>query len=76
MLNPILISVSTRGEAESIINLLILAMLYNLLKGNYKASAIYYGLSVHFKIYPIIYALPIELYINHKERKHLSLKSI
>jgi phosphatidylinositol glycan class M len=63
-LNPLIINVSTRGNADSIVCTLVNLMLYFLLKKRFLISALFYGLSVHFKIYPILYALPLYLYID------------
>lgn len=38
--------------------------MYFLVQKYYITSALFYGLSVHFKIYPIIYALPLYFYID------------
>lgn len=59
--NPLTITVSTRGNAESLLALLVLATFYFVLKERSNVSAIFFGISVHFKIYPIIYALPLYL---------------
>ncbi|XP_046842412.1 GPI mannosyltransferase 1-like isoform X1 [Xenia sp. Carnegie-2017] len=59
--NPLTITVSTRGNAESVLALLVLATFYFVLKERSNVSAIFFGISVHFKIYPIIYALPLYL---------------
>jgi Predicted integral membrane protein len=63
--NPVVFTVSSRGNADTLITLLVLMVLYHLAKGNITLSAIIYGLAVHFKIYPAIYALPIYFYIDH-----------
>ena len=65
--NPLEINTSTRGNAESIVALMTILVLYNILKQNYKSSAVWFGLVVHFKIYPILYALPIYFFIDHKK---------
>jgi GPI mannosyltransferase 1 subunit M len=56
LFNPFTINVSTRGNAESIISLQVIAFMYLLLKNRLVASAVVYGLAVHTKIYPIIFA--------------------
>lgn len=63
--NPVIFNVSTRGNADTIIAYLVLITIYLLLKQRYVLAAITFGLSVHFKIYPIIYALPMYLFIDH-----------
>ena len=47
----------------------MILVLYNLLKKYYYSAAFWYGLVVHFKIYPILYALPIYFYIDHGKNK-------
>ncbi|KAM9995768.1 hypothetical protein ACTFIY_001946 [Dictyostelium cf. discoideum] len=64
LLNPFSINVSTRGNAESVIGAMVLASFYFLTKKNLTLASIFYGLSVHFKIYPIIYSIPMYLYID------------
>ena len=56
---------STRGSADNITALLVFISLYFLKKKkNYFISGFFYGLSVHFKIYPIVISLILYLYIS------------
>jgi len=71
LLNPFSIIVSTRGNAETLVSLLVLLCLYFLFVNRIFLAAIVYGFAVHFKIYPIIYCLAFWLFIspNGKEKK-------
>ncbi|EDO06015.2 phosphatidylinositol glycan Mannosyltransferase (PIG-M) family protein [Babesia bovis T2Bo] len=64
LLNPFVIIISTRGNADCIICFLVIATLYFVRRGQIVYGAIFYGLAVHFKIYPVIYALPFVLYFS------------
>lgn len=66
LLNPMTFTVSTRGNAESIICSLVISSLY-LLTGQTRDSLIVgsmlFGLAVHFKLFPAIFALPICIHL-------------
>lgn len=59
VLNPFVAVISMRGSAESVICLLILSTLEAVRNNSKVISCVLFGLCVHFKIFPIIYALPI-----------------
>ncbi|KAJ1915029.1 GPI mannosyltransferase 1 [Mycoemilia scoparia] len=61
LLNPQVANISTRGSAESMIGAATLGCFYMLMQKQLDASAVLFGLAVHLKIYPIVYALPILL---------------
>ena len=64
VLNPVAIFMCTRGSNDNITALLVYVTLYYILKREYSMAGFFYGLSVHFKIYPIIYCIPFYFYID------------
>ncbi|KAI9294609.1 hypothetical protein K502DRAFT_316712 [Neoconidiobolus thromboides FSU 785] len=72
--NPIVANISTRGNAESLLICIILAFVFAFLKNRFFLGSILYGLAVHFKIYPIIYSIPLLYFLNDhypKQRNYL-----
>lgn len=61
LLNPMVATISTRGSSESVLTFIIMISVDQYLSGRYTESAFWLGLSIHFKIYPIIY-LPTLMY--------------
>lgn len=59
LFNPLSVNISTRGNAESIVCTLVIASLYFLQTKKIVLGSVLYGLAVHFKIYPILFAFPL-----------------
>lgn len=63
LFNPITIAISTRGSFEPIITLLVIVSVYLLIRGDNFFAGLLYGLTIHIKLYPIIYAISFYFYI-------------
>ncbi|GET90804.1 mannosyltransferase, putative [Leishmania tarentolae] len=61
LFNPVVLNVSTRGNSDMLICFMSMGVLAKFAEGRYFTAAAILGFAVHFKIYPIIYALPLML---------------
>ncbi|KAL8270433.1 hypothetical protein Esti_005662 [Eimeria stiedai] len=61
--NPIVATVSVRGNADALPCLLVLLTVSALRWRAVFLAAILYGLSVHVKLYPVIYGIPMLLFL-------------
>lgn len=68
LLNPMVITISTRGSSESVLTVMIMLSVYYLQKQKVILSSIFLGLLIHFKIYPIIYLPSILLYLSNSSK--------
>ncbi|KAG0285764.1 pentamidine resistance factor [Linnemannia gamsii] len=66
LLNPMVANISTRGNAESVIGAMVLGSFYLIMKRKIGWGAFLYGLSVHFKTYPIIYSISLLVMMDDK----------
>ena len=72
LLNPISAGVSTRGNAESLLGCVVLCALYAVKQNRPVAAGVALSLAAHLKIYPIIYSLPLYLYLAYCSPGHHS----
>ncbi|KAI5955094.1 GPI14 [Candida jiufengensis] len=63
LLNPMVITISTRGSSESILTVMIMLSLNYLAEERFNLAGFWLGLAIHFKIYPIIYLPSVALYL-------------
>lgn len=61
LFNPVVLNVSTRGNSDMLISFMSMGVLAKFAEGRTFMAAAILGFAVHFKIYPIIYALPLVL---------------
>ena len=64
LLNPVTAVVSSRGNAESLLALIMLLCLYFLNTRRVILSGVLYGLAVHMKLYPVIHCLAFYLAVD------------
>ncbi|CCM04724.1 uncharacterized protein FIBRA_06912 [Fibroporia radiculosa] len=57
LFSPLVFTISTRGSSEAVLSLFVLSALYCALKSRWNATALFLGLSTHWKIYPFIYGI-------------------
>ncbi|XP_065162194.1 GPI mannosyltransferase 1 [Atheta coriaria] len=63
--NPLTIAIATRGSCDSMAGLFVLLSLYLLqCKKKYFSAGLVHGISVHFRLYPIIYSLAMFMYLS------------
>lgn len=63
LLNPMVFAISTRGNAEGLLALLVVGFLHALLCGRVFFSGLLLGLAVHLKIFPAIYAPAVAAFL-------------
>lgn len=56
LLNPMVATISTRGSSEGLLGVLVMALLSAVMARHVTLAGLLLGFSVHFKIYPFIYA--------------------
>lgn len=64
LLNPVVIQVGTRGNADSVIVLVTLLLLFFCMKRMPLYGGFCLGFAAHLKLYPVIYSLPLFIYWN------------
>ncbi|KAG5895450.1 hypothetical protein JTB14_001327 [Gonioctena quinquepunctata] len=63
--NPLTIAIGTRGNCDSIAGFLVLSTLYFVqCKRSPFIAGLIHGLSIHFRLYPIIYSLTLYMFLS------------
>lgn len=66
LLNPMVATISTRGSSEGLLGVMVIALLWAVIHQRIFLAGILLGLSVHFKIYPFIYAPSIVWWLDNE----------
>lgn len=81
--NPLTLAIATRGNCDSIAVFFVLATLYLLqCQKLYFLAGLIHGISVHFRLYPIVYSLTFYMYLSKfsfyslEDRRKSHLKEI
>jgi phosphatidylinositol glycan class M len=69
LFSPLTVNISTRGSSDSLIILLILLVFHELQRGRMNSAALWFGLAVHFRIFPIFFVVPIMAHFGWNIRK-------
>ena len=62
-LNPIVINISTRGSGDALTVLAGVACLFALVQGRWAAAGMAHGLACHLRLFPLLHALPLSLWL-------------
>ncbi|KAJ2019018.1 GPI mannosyltransferase 1 [Coemansia sp. S100] len=73
LLNPQVATISTRGSAESVVCAAVMAAFYAFQRKQIMLGSMLFGLAVHLKIYPVVYALPLLVVL---DRATLDVRSV
>jgi phosphatidylinositol glycan class M len=67
-LNPMILNINTRGSSESLLIAMVLLSVVAVKKAQFGRAAVLWALSVHWKVYPIIYGAPILIELHKADR--------
>lgn len=76
VLNPMVITISTRGSSESVLTFIIMLAVDTVRRGLHIEAAFWLGLAIHFKIYPVIYLPAFMYFLTGQGRPFERLKNI
>ena len=63
LFSPLTVNISTRGSSDSLIILLILLVFYEMKFNRLNWAAVWFGLAVHLRIFPIFFVIPIIVHL-------------
>lgn len=66
-LNPIILNINTRGSSEALLVVLVLGALVAMREGRMRTCAVLWATSIHWKLYPVIYASSIFMVLHRMD---------
>ena len=69
LFSPLSLTLSARGSSDVICVLLVTLLVDRLYRHRFDQAALVYGLAVHFKVYPVIYALALLVFIDAQSQR-------
>jgi len=69
LLNPMVVSISTRGNGDAIALNLVFLTVYYLFEKQYVKFAFFYALSVHVRLFPVVYGFLFGFYLLFNSEK-------
>lgn len=66
-LNPMILNINTRGSSEALLVVLVLGSLVALREGRWRTCAVLWGMAIHWKLYPVIYASSILVVLQRQD---------
>ncbi|KAF5398539.1 GPI mannosyltransferase 1 [Paragonimus heterotremus] len=75
LFNPVTAVVSVRGNAEAVLGMCVLGCLWLMLTRRLLTAGLLFGLCVHLKLYPVIYAPAIYLWLTNQSGQPLRSRS-
>lgn len=75
LFNPLMLQLSARGSSESLVMASIVASLLLMIQLKLRWAALMWAVSIHLKLFPVIFGLPFALYILYHP-KFLAMKLI
>jgi len=67
LFNPAVMVISTRGSCDGVISFFVLGCLHATIKGRCFLGGALWGFAVHLRLYPIVYGLPLVLFLANRE---------
>lgn len=66
LFNPYTLPIGTRGNCEPLVSSAVLAFVFLIVSRRLVRASCVFGLVVHFRLYPVLYALPVLVFLDER----------